>query len=38
MQNKKLHLADFIEINEGLEVDETSEFLADVIGGCDAGY
>jgi hypothetical protein len=23
---------------EGFEVDETREFLADVIGGCDAGY
>jgi hypothetical protein len=37
-QNIYIRAADYIEINEGFEVDETSEFLADVIGGCDAGY
>jgi hypothetical protein len=38
MANYHLRARDFIEINSGFEVDETSEFYADVIGDCDEGY
>jgi hypothetical protein len=36
--NFSLRASEFIEINDGFEVDIHSEFFADVIGGCDAGY
>jgi beta-glucanase (GH16 family) len=38
MRNYSFRAAEYIEINDGFEVDTTSEFFADVIGGCDEGY
>jgi hypothetical protein len=36
--NVSFQAAYLIEINEGFEVDQNSEFFADVIGGCDEGF
>lgn len=36
--NVSLRASEFIELNDGFEVDTYSEFFADVIGGCDAGF
>ena len=36
--NVSLRASEFIELNDGFEVDTYSEFFADVVGGCDARF